>query len=180
MVSHSQSSESLARNPLALAWLGVAVLVVVLDLWTKHLASTQLELFQPQAVFSWLNWRLAHNPGAAFSFLAGAGGWQRWFFTVLAIAVSVFLLLWLFRTRREERLVPLALVLVMGGAIGNAIDRLRHGYVIDFIDVHYRGWHWPAFNVADSAIVCGIILLLLDAFREFLAERRARSGDQPS
>jgi signal peptidase II len=180
MAPQPHSSQILTRNPLALAWLGIAVLVVVLDVWTKHLASTHLELFQPQAVFPWLNWRLAHNPGAAFSFLAGAGGWQRWFFTVLAIAVTVFLLVWLFRTQRGERLVPLALVLVMGGAIGNAIDRLRFGYVVDFIDVHARGWHWPAFNVADSAIVCGIILLLLDAFREFLAERKARSGDQPS
>lgn len=174
------SAPGAARNPLTLAWLGVALVVVVLDLWTKHLASTHLELYQPQAVFSWLNWRLAHNPGAAFSFLAGAGGWQRWFFTGLAIVVSVFLLTWLVRTRREERLVPLALVLVLGGAIGNAVDRLRHGYVVDFIDVHARGWHWPAFNVADSAIVCGIILLLLDAFREFLAERKARSGEQRS
>lgn len=167
-----------AFNSLAVAWLAIALLVVILDLWTKHLASTHLEMFQPQAVFPWLNWRLAHNPGAAFSFLAGAGGWQRWFFTGLAVVVTVFLLAWLFRTRREERLVPLALVLVMGGAIGNTIDRLRYGYVVDFIDVHAQGWHWPAFNVADSAIVCGIILLLLDAFREFLAERRAGSGDE--
>ena len=168
------------RNPLTFAWLAIALVVVLLDLWTKYLASTHLELYQPQAVYSWLNWRLAHNPGAAFSFLAGAGGWQRWFFTGLALVVSVFLLAWLLRTRREERLVPLALVLVLGGAIGNTVDRLRHGYVVDFIDVHARGWHWPAFNVADSAIVCGIILLLLDAFREFLAERKARSGDQPT
>ncbi|MEE4175345.1 MAG: signal peptidase II [Xanthomonadales bacterium] len=180
MALQHQSAHAATRNPLALAWLAVAVVVVLLDWWTKHLASTHLALYEAQAVFPWLNWRLAHNPGAAFSFLAGAGGWQRWFFTVLALAVSIFLVAWLFRTRRDERLVPLALVLVMGGAIGNAIDRLRFGYVVDFIDVHARGWHWPAFNVADSAIVCGIILLLLDAFREFLAERKARSGDQPS
>ena len=92
---------------------------------------------------------------------------------VLAVVVSVFLLIWLLRTNRSDRLVPLALSLVMGGAIGNAIDRVRFGYVIDFIDVHARGWHWPAFNVADSAIVCGIILLLLDALRESLGERKA-------
>lgn len=180
MALQHRKAHAAMRNPLAFTWLALAAVVVVLDLWTKHLASTQLELYQPQAVLSWLNWRLAHNPGAAFSFLAGAGGWQRWFFTGLAVVVTGFLLGWLFRTRREERLVPLALALVMGGAIGNAIDRLRHGYVVDFIDVHARGWHWPAFNLADSAIVCGIILLLLDAFREFLAERKARSGDQPS
>jgi len=161
------------RNPAAFAWLLLAAVVVALDLWTKHLASTQLTLYQPVEVFSWLNWRLAHNPGAAFSLLAGAGGWQRWFFTVLAIVVSVVLIAWLFRLRRGERLVALALALVLGGAIGNVVDRLRHGYVVDFIDVHYAGWHWPAFNVADSAIVCGIILLLLDAARETMAQRRA-------
>jgi signal peptidase II len=161
------------RNPAAFAWLLLAALVVALDLWTKHLASAQLTLYQPLEVFSWLNWRLAHNPGAAFSLLAGAGGWQRWFFTVLAVVVSVVLIGWLFRLRRGERLVALALALVLGGAIGNLVDRLRHGYVVDFIDVHYAGWHWPAFNVADSAIVCGIILLLLDAARETMAERRA-------
>lgn len=160
-------------NPRAVFWLLVTGVVIVLDLWTKHLAMVHLVMYQPVEVAPFLNWRLAHNPGAAFSFLAGAGGWQRWFFTVLAFGVSAFLLAWLLRTARGERLVPLALTLVMGGAIGNAIDRLRFGYVIDFIDVHARGWHWPAFNIADSAIVCGIILLLLDAFRESIAERKA-------
>ena len=164
------------RNPLAVFWLALAAAVVVLDLWTKQLAMTNLVMYQPVEVTPFLNWRLAHNPGAAFSFLAGAGGWQRWFFTALAAVVSVFLLVWLFRTHRSDRLLPLALSLVMGGAIGNAIDRVRFGYVIDFIDVHARGWHWPAFNIADSAIVCGIILLLLDAFRESLAERKAGGG----
>jgi len=166
------------RNPTAFLWLALAAVVVVLDLWTKHVASAELSLYQAVEVFPWLNWRLAHNPGAAFSFLAGAGGWQRWFFTVLALVVSVFLLVWLFRLERGERLVPLALSLVLGGAIGNAVDRLRHGYVVDFIDVHARGWHWPAFNLADSAIVCGIMLLLFDAFRESLAERKANDEDE--
>ena len=127
-------------------------------------------------MFPWLNWRLAHNPGAAFSFLAGAGGWQRWFFTVLAIVVSLFLLAWLFRLEKGQRLVPSALSLVLAGAVGNAIDRLRHGYVVDFIDVHAYGWHWPAFNVADSAITCGIILLLFDAARESFSDRKADGG----
>ena len=168
------------RNPFAVFWLALAAAVVGLDLWTKQLAMTHLVMYQPVEVLPFLNWRLAHNPGAAFSFLAGAGGWQRWFFTVLAIGVSVFLLIWLLRTNRSDRLVPLALSLVMGGAIGNAIDRVRFGYVIDFIDVHARGWHWPAFNIADSAIVCGIILLLFDAFRETFAERRSGSGKRAS
>lgn len=168
------------RNPLTVLWLLIAAVIIALDLWTKHLASSLLTLYEPVEVTAWLNWRLAHNPGAAFSFLAGADGWQRWFFTVLAAVVSIFLLFWLLRTDRRDRLVPLALSLVMAGAVGNAIDRLRHGYVIDFIDVHARGWHWPAFNVADSAIVCGIMLLLFDALRETLAERRAKGTSQTS
>jgi signal peptidase II len=154
--------------------LGVALAagVVLLDLWTKALASEHLALYQPREVFSWLNMTLAHNRGAAFSLLAGAGGWQRWFFTGLAVVVTVALLSWLWRLERGRWGIALALGLVMGGAIGNVVDRLRWGYVVDFIDVHYAGWHWPAFNVADSAIFCGIILLLLDAVRDM-----RRGGD---
>jgi len=164
------------RNPLFYLWLLLAAVVIGLDAWTKYLANTQLVLFDPVQVTSWLNWRLAHNPGAAFSLLADAGGWQRWFFTILALAVSVFLLSWLLKCEREQRLLPLALSLVLGGALGNVIDRLVHGYVIDFIDVHAYGYHWPSFNIADSAITCGIILLLIDALREYLAERRERKA----
>ncbi|NRB70774.1 MAG: lipoprotein signal peptidase [Xanthomonadales bacterium] len=160
------------RNPLTLAWLGLALALLLLDLWTKHLASSHLQLFQPQPVLSWLDWRLAHNTGAAFSFLANAGGWQRWFLTGLALLISVMLVLWITRLRRDERLLGLALALVLSGALGNVIDRLRFGYVVDFIDVHVAGYHWPAFNVADAAISCGIILLLLDALRDMLAQRK--------
>ncbi len=159
-------------------WLFLAVVIVALDLWTKHLASSHLVMFQPVEVLPWLDWRLAHNTGAAFSFLAGADGWQRWFFTVLAAVVSVFLVAWLFRLERGQRLVPLALSLVLGGAVGNLVDRVRYGYVVDFIDVHAGDWHWPAFNIADSAITCGIILLLLDAARESFAERKANGGNE--
>ena len=168
----SRAAHQRLRNKQTFAWLLLAAVVVALDAWTKHLASTQLTLYQPVEVFSWLNMMLAHNPGAAFSLLADAGGWQRWFFTVLAIGVTVMLLFWLFGLQKGQWLVGLALGLVMGGAVGNVIDRIRHGYVVDFIDVHYAGWHWPAFNVADSAITCGIILLLLDAARETLAARK--------
>ena len=161
------------RNPLAFACLALAAVVVGLDAWTKYLASTQLVMYQPVEVFSWLNMRLAHNPGAAFSFLANAGGWQRWFLTILALGVSVVLLFWLFGLNKGQWMVGLALGLVLGGAIGNVIDRVLHGYVVDFIDVHYAGWHWPAFNIADSAITCGIIILLADALREALAERKS-------
>lgn len=150
--------------PLPVAWLLVSAVVVVLDLHTKQLAAEALELYRPQEVFSWLNMTLAHNYGAAFSFLSSAGGWQRWFFIVLASVVSVVLLVWLLRLPRREWLTGLGLALVLGGAVGNLADRVRLGYVIDFIDVHFRGWHYPAFNVADSAITCGVALLIIDAF----------------
>ena len=117
---------------------------------------------------------LAHNYGAAFSFLSDAGGWQRWFFTVLASAVSLALLVWLLRLPREEWLTGLGLSLILGGAIGNLIDRIQLGYVVDFVDVHYKGWHYPAFNVADSAITCGVILLLLDVV--LISKKKAKAN----
>lgn len=147
-----------------LMWLAVVLAIVALDLWTKSLASTHLVLYRPQAVTPWLNLTLAHNDGAAFSFLAGASGWQRWFLSAVAMGISAVLLVWLARQPTPARLLPSALVLVLGGAIGNLIDRLRYGYVVDFIDLHVAGWHWPAFNVADAAIVLGVILLLVDGF----------------
>lgn len=146
-----------------LAWLGLAALVIVLDLWTKHLAVQNLELYQPVEITRWLNMTLAHNPGAAFSFLADAAGWQRWLFSIAATGISIFILIWLWRLPLTARALPVALMLLLGGAIGNLIDRITLGYVIDFIDVHYRGWHWPAFNIADSAIVSGVILMLLES-----------------
>jgi signal peptidase II len=149
--------------PYPWVWLSVSALVIVLDLYTKQRISEALDLYRPREIFSWLNITLAHNYGAAFSFLSDAGGWQRGFFIVLASVVSVVLLVWLLRLPRREWRTGLGLALVLGGAIGNLVDRVRLGYVVDFIDVHVGGWHYPAFNVADSAITCGVILLLLDA-----------------
>jgi signal peptidase II len=149
--------------PLPWVWLGVSALVIYFDWQTKQIASEALVMYRPQEVFSWLNWTLAHNYGAAFSFLSDAGGWQRWLFTGLAIVVSLVLIVWLLRLPREEWRTGLALGLVIGGALGNLIDRIQLGYVVDFIDVYYRDWHWPAFNIADSAISCGVALLLIDA-----------------
>ncbi|NND44653.1 MAG: lipoprotein signal peptidase [Xanthomonadales bacterium] len=156
-----------------LRWLGLAILVLVLDLATKSLASDALTLYRPEAITSWLNLTLAHNYGAAFSFLADAGGWQRWFFTLLASGVTLVLLVWLFRLRKDEWLTGASLGLIIGGAVGNLVDRIRLGYVVDFIDVHYAGHHWPAFNIADSAISCGIVLMLVDAF---LMSRKRATG----
>lgn len=149
--------------PRYLLWLALAALIVGLDYATKHLASQTLELYHPIPLASWLNLTLAHNEGAAFSFLAGAGGWQRWFFAGVAGVIALVLLVWLWRLPVYARLLPASLALILGGAVGNLIDRVRYGYVVDFIDVHYAGWHWPAFNVADSAITIGIVLLLLEA-----------------
>lgn len=159
--SHGQGAFSFP--PVTWAWLLVSIVVFVLDWHTKQLASQMLELYRPHEVFPWLNMTLAHNYGAAFSFLSSAGGWQRWFFIVLASVVSLVLLVWLIRLPRREWVAALGLALVLGGAVGNLYDRIELGYVVDFIDVHVAGWHYPAFNIADSAITCGVALLLLDA-----------------
>ncbi len=145
-------------------WLVLVAVVVLLDYWTKHLAVQNLTLYRPVPLTSWLNLTLAHNEGAAFSFLASQGGWQRWFFSAVAVAISGVLLVWLWRLPDRSRLLPVAITLVLGGAIGNLIDRVRLGYVVDFIDLHYQGSHWPAFNLADSVIVLGVILLLIEGF----------------
>src|SRR6056297_894307 len=135
----------------------------LLDLWTKHIETPNLELYRPIPLTDWLNLTLAHNTGAAFSLLADGGGWQRWFFIVFASGISVFLLIWLWRLPLTARALPVSLMLLLGGAIGNLADRIRLGYVVDFIDVHYNNWHWPAFNVADSAIVIGVTLMLIES-----------------
>lgn len=148
----------------AARWLWLSALVIALDQLTKYLAGSLLEFGDPVPITSWLNLTLTHNPGAAFSFLSQAGGWQRWLFAGLAALISTILVVWLLRLPRGSRWVPAALSLIVGGALGNLWDRLLYGYVVDFIDVHYAGWHWPAFNVADSAIVVGAVMLVIDAF----------------
>lgn len=160
--------------PFPWVWLFVSAVVIVLDWHTKQMATAALELYRPIEVFSWLNMTLAHNYGAAFSFLSDAGGWQRWFFIILASGVSLALLVWLLRLPRNEWLTGLGLSLILGGAIGNLVDRIQLGYVVDFIDVYYKNWHYPAFNVADSAITCGVILLLLDVL--LISRRKAAEG----
>lgn len=142
----------------------VACAVVVLDQLTKHWASAELSFRQPLPVTSWFDLTLAHNTGAAFSFLAGAGGWQRWFFAVIAIVVSAVMVVWLTRLSRDRVWIGLALGLILGGGIGNLWDRMALGYVVDFISVHYGRWYWPAFNIADSAISLGAVILVLDSF----------------
>ena len=155
-------------------WLWVTALVCVADQATKYLALQNLRAGDV-VLAPFLKLSLAFNTGAAFSFLAGAGGWQNLFFVGIAIVVSIVILAMIRRLGSSELQVAVALALVLGGALGNLIDRLRLGYVVDFIDVHYRSWHWPTFNVADSAITIGAILLVLDALGIVLLRRRAAS-----
>ena len=148
-------------------WLGLVAALVGLDQASKQLAEALLAPYTPHAVVpGFFNLTLAYNPGAAFSFLAGAGGWQRWFFLALALVVGGVLLRWLLLRPAREILWPLAYTLILGGAIGNAVDRALHGHVIDFIQLYYRDWYWPAFNLADSAITIGAALYVWMSFRE--------------
>ena len=158
------SSASLLNPGYALRWYLLALAVIVLDQYTKGLATAALDYGRPQPVFSWFNLTLQHNTGAAFSFLSDAGGWQRYFFSVVAVVISIALAVWLLTLSSGQWLLALSLGLILGGALGNLWDRLAHGYVVDFISVHYGGWYFPAFNIADSAISVGAACLLLDSF----------------
>lgn len=146
------------------SWFWLSILIILLDQATKTLAETLLVMHQPIPVLPSFNFMLTYNTGAAFSFLADAGGWQRWFFLGLGAAVSIGLIVWLHRLKPEEKRLALALALILGGAVGNLIDRAWLGQVIDFIQLYYDRWYWPAFNIADSAITLGAMLLVLDSF----------------
>ena len=150
----------------ALVWLLLSVLVIVVDMITKQMAEALLEYANPVFVLPVLDFTLLYNKGAAFSFLADESGWQRWFFTTVSIGVSIMLVIWLKRLPRTAVLLPLALTLILGGAIGNLIDRILFGHVIDFISVHWENAYFPAFNIADSAITLGAILMGLDVIRD--------------
>jgi signal peptidase II len=148
-------------------WLGLVAGLVGLDQASKQMAEALLTPYMPHAVVpGFFNLTLAYNPGAAFSFLAGAGGWQRWFFLALALGVGGVLLRWLLLRPAREVFWPLAYTLILSGAIGNAVDRALHGHVIDFIQLYYQDWYWPAFNLADSAITVGAALYIWMSFRE--------------
>jgi len=152
-------------KPNALPWLGLSALLIVLDQWTKSLAVDHLEFQQPVPVIDgFWNWNLTHNTGAAFSFLARAGGWQHAFFIGLALVISATLSFLLTRTARGEWRTALPFALIIAGALGNVIDRFRLGYVVDFIEWYYRSFQWPVFNVADSCIVVGATLMVLFNF----------------
>ena len=152
-----------------LPWLGLAVIVILLDQLSKAAIVQTFAYGEGRALTGFFNLVLVYNPGAAFSFLAGAGGWQRWGFTVLGI-VAALVICYLLRRNSGHRLFCTALALIMGGALGNVIDRVVHGHVVDFLDFHVNAWHWPAFNIADSGICIGAALLVIDEIR------RARRG----
>jgi len=147
-----------------LHWLGLAFVILLADQLTKVLILGYYRFGDSTYVTSFFNVVRAHNTGAAFSFLAAASGWQRWLFTGIAVAAVVFIL-WLLRSHAGQRLFCFSLACILGGAVGNLADRLLHGYVVDFLQVHWRGWYFPAFNVADSAITIGAVGLILDELR---------------
>ena len=157
---HSTSGSGSKLAP----WLGIAFIVVLFDQLTKVVITQILNYGESRMITGFFNLVLAYNKGAAFSFLADQGGWQRWFFTIIA-AVAIVFIVYLLRRNASQRLFCTGLALILGGAIGNLIDRVLYGHVIDFLDFHVSGWHWPAFNVADSAILVGAALFILDELR---------------
>lgn len=161
MAKSSSAAPSSAR---LIQWLGVALLIIIADQFTKVLILNSFQYGDSRYVTSFFNLVRAHNTGAAFSFLAGASGWQRWFFVGLGGVATVFII-WLLRRHGHQTLFATALSLILGGAVGNVVDRLLHGYVVDFLQFHWNQWYYPSFNVADSAITIGAVLLVWDELR---------------
>ena len=145
---------------------GIVIVIVVLDQITKIWTDRALEMYQQVYVTSFFNITKAYNHGAAFSFLDTPGGWQRWLFTGISLVVSIVLCVWLYRMSKAEKWLSLSIAFILGGAVGNLIDRMYFGYVVDFIQVHWRNSYFPSFNIADSAIFCGTVVLLILTFFE--------------
>lgn len=151
-------------------WIGLSTLVIVIDQLTKVLTLNTLSEGTSRPIFSFLNWVLVYNPGAAFSILANSGGWQKWFFITIGI-LAALVMIWMLKRHAQQVTFCFSISLIMGGAIGNVIDRFVHGAVVDFLDLFYQSYHWPAFNVADSAITLGTILLIIDELRRVKNQR---------
>jgi signal peptidase II len=152
------------RSVAMLKWVWISVMILVLDQASKLTISHAMQLYESIPLLPNFNLTYARNTGAAFSFLSDAGGWQRWLFAVLAVIMSSIVGIWLSRLKAKETYMAISLSLILGGAVGNLIDRVVYGYVIDFLDIYYQNWHWPAFNVADSAICIGVGLMALESF----------------
>jgi signal peptidase II len=142
-------------------WFGVAIILIILDQWTKHLATHNLPAFVSRKIIPFVNFKLTYNTGAAFSFLSSASGWQNYFFIILASILTLGICIWILKTSKYDWFKLTSLTFIVAGAIGNLIDRASYGFVIDFIDVYYKTWHWPTFNLADSFITIGVILLII-------------------
>lgn len=164
-VPHKHNKPALSES--ALPWLALSLIIFIADQITKYYANTLLDLHVPNAIWPSFNLTLVYNKGAAFSFLSDASGWQRWFFIVLGTIIAVVIIKWLRDLPRHEKWYAMALALVLGGAFGNVCDRIFIGYVIDFIDVYYAGYHWPVFNIADSAISVGAVMLVVDVIKKW-------------
>jgi len=147
-----------------LRWWWLTVTFLVLDQITKHWVAGSFDLYESVNILPFFSFTYVHNTGAAFSFLADQGGWQRWFFTAIATIASVVFIVWLSKTPKENKLLSIAFALMLSGAVGNLIDRALFGYVIDFIDFHWAGYRFPAFNIADSAIFVGAVLMIAESF----------------
>jgi|TARA_B100001063_G_C16754322_1_gene552194 signal peptidase II len=143
-----------------LRWYSLSSFIILVDQLTKSLATKNLLYGEYVNIFSGLNLILVHNTGAAFSFLSDAGGWQRWLFLLVSLSVSIILIIWIFRLKEQQLLESLSLALILGGAIGNLVDRIFLGYIIDFIDIYYKNYHWPVFNVADASITLGVVFFI--------------------
>lgn len=142
-------------------WLFISLLIIILDQFAKHWAQEYLVLDQPYEIFSWLNFAIAFNPGAAFRFFGDYGTWHVYFLSLLSLMASLAMIIWLFRLKASQKVLCFSLALIIGGALGNLLDRVRYGYVVDFIDFHIGNWHFATFNVADSAISVGAFFLIL-------------------
>ena len=160
----------------AIIWLWLAALVFVLDIATKQIAEAFLNYGEPVYLLPVLDFTLLYNRGAAFSFLANEGGWQRWFFTAISLVVSIVLIVWLKKLPRTQLWLPIALALILGGALGNLFDRVMFGHVIDFISVHWQKSYFPAFNIADSAITVGAIMMAIDVVLEGKREAQQKAS----
>jgi len=147
-------------------WLWITMIIIALDLISKGMVNYYLTRFSSHTVTSFLNIVLVYNTGSAFGFLANQSGWQLWLFIAIAVLVAIGILTWLWKSKNKHPLTALALCFILGGTLGNLYDRVINGYVIDFIDFHIGDWHWPAFNVADTAICLGVFFIILSAFRQ--------------
>jgi signal peptidase II len=162
----------------SLVWLWLTFIVLVIDQATKHWVAASMDLYQSISLLPFFNITYVHNLGAAFSFLADQAGWQRWFFASIAFIASLIFVVWLARNPAQDKKLNIALALMLSGAVGNLIDRVLFGYVIDFLDFYVKSYHWPAFNIADSAIFLGAAIMIFDSFKKEAKEKSASSQNK--